>query len=513
MTLKDNRAPLTKVQKMDRPEPKTCGNHPVAGDLTELRRGIRSTVTDVRIPKDKPCILKRHFLGCLRQIVGLAEKLAANDQERFIWAGERAFLKNACKRNSKNSYSRRQVRYCLAIAESLGILTPAERVRRSVLRKGFIVEHHDSLARAEGTRCVLAARPSDKPPRLQGQKRHDVTKGKSASGISMSASASAPVASPNAQPISSADNTVCLTNCPSECLLPSPQAIEEADDQSSEVTIRPSNTAENGHSEPSQPVNPLKENPAKGNPADQHWILDGQLVTCSLAALDDLDLKRQPADDLIGDVCHELKRASDIGGLSDEEFDCTFLKSYQHTDELLWACDAALKELSDEPFEGRKSRARVMGLAMEYLRSGHKLDAPPGWLPAMKRLRTKSPELRSLLDKKTGRLLGPSTILFCIEFADTYGVVRKLTEQEPRLKELLISVAERIGTPNDHLELGWYLNAVMHCLRPIPAKILHVRNEADRWLRESKGGARHSGSYPMVAPPEGSLMASEPAVV
>ena len=274
-----------------------------------------------------------------------------------------------------------------------------------------------------------------------------------------------------------------------------------------QLTNRPPRTTENGQSEPSQPVNPLKENPIKENPADQQWILDGQRVTCSLAALDHLDLKRRSGGDLIGEVCHDLKRVGNIRDLSDQEFDCTFLKPYEHTDELMWACNAALRELSDEPFEGRKSRARVMGLAMEQLRSVHKLDAPRGWLPAMKRLRTESPELKSLRGKENPCRL---PILFCIEFADRDQVMSKLTEQEPQLKELLDAVAERLGTPNDYPELGWYLNAVMSCLRPIPTRILRIRNAVDRYMESD---ATYRGSYPRVPDPRDNPMASEPGVV
>jgi hypothetical protein len=423
-------------------------------------------------------LLETTLPAVLETVVGLAEKLAEEDPERFIWAGEAFFLKHA-RRNNGKSYSQRQVRYCLTQAESLGLLIPAEKVRNGVSRTGLIVRHHDSVTNRQGTRCLLWLEPG-KPSRAQGQKRHSFIKGKSASGSGSIASSLAPIASLSAEPISSASGAECLSECPSECLSQLAQDTEIACDLGNQVTDCPPRIVESCQAEPSNPVSPIKESPVNENPADQHWILDGQPVTCSLSVLDDLDQKRQPSGDLTGEVCSDVNFEAGVGDLSDQEFDCTFLKSYAHTDELMWACNAALNDLRDTPFEGRKSRARVMGLAMERLRSVHKLEAPRGWLPAMKRLRTVSPEQRSLHGEENRNRL---PILFCIEaFSDQNQEMRKLIEQEPRLKELLDAVAEKIGTPNNYQELGWYLNAVMSCLRPVPAGILRIRNEADRWI-------------------------------
>src|SRR5580700_7216922 len=51
----------------------------------DARRGERSFIPEVNT-RGKPCSLKRHFVpGCMREIIGFAEKLAANDPDRFIW--------------------------------------------------------------------------------------------------------------------------------------------------------------------------------------------------------------------------------------------------------------------------------------------------------------------------------------------------------------------------------------------------------------------------------------------
>src|ERR1700733_6361212 len=65
----------------------------VAGELTadqqkvaerlqdDARRGERSLRREVRAISR--CTFKRHFTGCMREMVGMAEKLAARDPERF----------------------------------------------------------------------------------------------------------------------------------------------------------------------------------------------------------------------------------------------------------------------------------------------------------------------------------------------------------------------------------------------------------------------------------------------
>lgn len=482
----------------------------IEGDRKQLRRGVRSTLTDVRVPKDKPCYLKRHFLLCLRQVVGLAEKLAAEDPERFIWASEAFFLKHARQRNGK-TYSQRQVRYCLAHLESVGILTATERVRNGVLRTGFIVRHHDSMTTKQGTRCLLLLEPS-KLSRVQGQRRHDFVKAKSASASGLIASAFAPTASLSAEPISSAESSVCLSDCPSECLSEPVQDIEKSCDEQNEFTDRSSKTTENSPPEPSNPVSPIKEIPPKENPANRQSLPDQEHYTCSLSALDDLDLKRRPWGDRIGHVFKPLKQVPEIADLSDYEFDTAFLKYYEHTHLLVWACNEAIQQLFDEPFEGRKSRAKVMGRAMELLRKVHQLDAPGGWLPAMKQLRTISPELRSVIHKENNEPVPASEVLShpfsLIDFMDSDRRLRTLVRREPELEKLFVAVAERMGVPWKYVEGVWYLNAVMTCLRPVPTVIIQIRDKLKRRIVDLKplGNVGESeddycGPYPRVPEP------------
>lgn len=124
----------------------------------------------VHITDGKPCRSKRHFTGCLRQVIGLAEKLAANDPERFIFI-KQGFIKNARKgRKGEYAYSERQVFYALDLAEKLSILIPAER-NRNGLKSGFIVADHDAVTETDGKNCTLTVRPLASIPRYGKQKR------------------------------------------------------------------------------------------------------------------------------------------------------------------------------------------------------------------------------------------------------------------------------------------------------------------------------------------------------
>ena len=79
-----------------------------------------------------------------------------------------------------------------------------------------------------------------------------------------------------------------------------------------------------------------------------------------------------------------------VHAISDGEFNTKFLAYFGDTVELWDSCLRAITELSDEPFLGRLSSAKVMARAMELMREMHNLNAPRGWYPAIKRLRAHS---------------------------------------------------------------------------------------------------------------------------
>ena len=92
--------------------------------------------------------LRTHCRGCLRQIVGYAEMLAANNPERFIWCSVKNFQKHCVGKNGK-VYGVRWIMDGLLLAENLGILIPTRRERLGEIRDGYIVLAHESIAHVE----------------------------------------------------------------------------------------------------------------------------------------------------------------------------------------------------------------------------------------------------------------------------------------------------------------------------------------------------------------------------
>ena len=86
----------------------------------------------------------------------------------------------------------------------------------------------------------------------------------------------------------------------------------------------------------------------------------------------------------------QVLASGDIPVISDGKFDVGYLSVYRYQQELEECCQLALYELSDEPFQGSASCAKVMGRAMELLRETYSLDAPRGWVPVMRKLREES---------------------------------------------------------------------------------------------------------------------------
>jgi len=131
----------------------------------DASRGLKSVSAVRPLPRDgTPCKLKRHFKGCLREIVGYADHLASKNAERFIWADEAFYAK--ARHYRSHAYSERHVLRALEIAERFGILTCTEQEGR----KGFVVADHAANSKQEHGRCSLRLRDFGQR-RVQSQKR------------------------------------------------------------------------------------------------------------------------------------------------------------------------------------------------------------------------------------------------------------------------------------------------------------------------------------------------------
>jgi hypothetical protein len=149
---------------------------------------------------------------------------------------------------------------------------------------------------------------------------------------------------------------------------------------------------------------------------------------------------------------------------------------------------------------------------MELLRKVHQLDAPGGWVPAMRQLRTVSPELRSAIHKENNEPVPPSEVLThhfsLIDSMDNDRRLNTLVRRQPELKKLFIAVAERTGVPGGYVEGIWYLNAVISCVRPVPTVIVEIRDKLRQRISELRSLGNklpseddYRGYYPRVPDP------------
>jgi hypothetical protein len=75
-----------------------------------------------------------------------------------------------------------------------------------------------------------------------------------------------------------------------------------------------------------------------------------------------------------------------IRAVTDGEFHLAALKPYDYTGELTEACCEAVREMRNQPFDGRVTCAKIMSRTMEIL-DAQDIKVPPGWLPVLKTLR------------------------------------------------------------------------------------------------------------------------------
>lgn len=181
------------------------------------------------------------------------------------------------------------------------------------------------------------------------------------------------------------------------------------------------------------------------------------------------------------------------------EFDSSYLKHYGYVPRLAEFCQYAVTELADEPFRGSRSCARVMGRAMELLRTFHGLDVPRGWVPVMKRLRSSNVSgiERGLPDETDRReeyrpppaeevLTNPLHSVLASFYLDQ---IHPALAQDPTLKGLLIETAKEVwpGSFVDGLDC---VNLVIAKLEKqntrVPDALMLIRKDLERRLADLK---------------------------
>lgn len=104
---------------------------------------------------DDTCELKKHYTGAMREVLGLLDRWASNDPERFIPNSVDEIVK-WCHRYKGAAYKKRQVEYILAEFRARHIISKRlTRKRDGVEVSGFIVAPHESLAIRESETCCV----------------------------------------------------------------------------------------------------------------------------------------------------------------------------------------------------------------------------------------------------------------------------------------------------------------------------------------------------------------------
>lgn len=99
----------------------------------------------VALKAGQTCSLKRHFTGCLRQVVGYLDILASNDDDRLVWITAKSIQKH-CKnydvlKNGKpTTYGLRAVERSLEALRAKGLLSRRHAIELQE-RRGFIIKH------------------------------------------------------------------------------------------------------------------------------------------------------------------------------------------------------------------------------------------------------------------------------------------------------------------------------------------------------------------------------------
>ena len=118
----------------------------------------RSLKPLVRLKDGKLCSLKRHFKGCMRQVVGYLDLLASKDPDRLVWATAKNIQLHCPTGKGKELYGIRMVERALQAARDTGILSRQHAIelqerRGFIVGSAYVVAPHEALTVQNGTCC------------------------------------------------------------------------------------------------------------------------------------------------------------------------------------------------------------------------------------------------------------------------------------------------------------------------------------------------------------------------
>jgi hypothetical protein len=377
----------------------------VARRNKESRLGTQSFLCDVKAKfRGNFCsCLKRHSIGCVRQVIGFAELMAKRDLDRFIWPSMKAWSRVAKKKNSDEIYSSRQISRCLVLLEVNHWMLPTKIVRRGKLRSGWIVARHEDITTIQGDRCVFRNPPVEYriSPRTRGQR---LVTSSEPQGDPMGVTwephgIDADVISREPDVISSRPdgNSDGITDVISDVISRNQDVISDSRNTLVHLELE-GGEKRNASASPVSPVSPIS--PVEASPVEPSPAAKNENQNPPPLALSDQNLNSDYTETHgQGKTIGSVLCGADIQYLSDREFDESFTTNYPHQAELERCIEHTIEALSEEPYLGRVSNARVMGDVMGLLMARHGHKAPDGWYPAMRRLRT-NPHCNCAFDNK-----------------------------------------------------------------------------------------------------------------
>jgi hypothetical protein len=415
-------------------------------------RGKRSFIPTRKVRADRPCNLKSHTRGALRQLIGIEDHLAQLDPERFVWAGMEYILQQAKDRKRKVRYGPRVMFYALNVAKEFGLLTPAKRFRNGAERNGYLVADHDRLAFQKNGTCSLHAICMQTTCNLH------------ANLSAVKGVPSAVKTASSAVPSAVNDTPECSPEWSTECSPELAEPFNSSNDAVIKLEICQENDGSLAGAKPIIPVIPKKRNQFKndGSSFDDHDLADSTIAN---------RLRTQP-----GTTPEET-----IRHVSDGEFNTAFFRKfpYPQMNKLVHAIAAAVEQMADEPYLGRQSNAKVMGRAMELLAP---ISVPKPWVKVMRKLRGKVEREAVAEAREPSRTDNQSSVFSSM----WWPVLISNAEQEAGLQRgtLEASVTSGVLTPIaqtfDRLQASWdtgaqFMDAVVAELtrqgQPIPPAV------------------------------------------
>lgn len=371
------------------------------------------------------CTLQHHYRGVLREVVGMLDKWAAKDPQRFVQlTGGVDALVRYCHRykQPQNGYGKRAVEYALRELRARHIISGwLLRIRDGEEVSGFIMAPHNCLAvRESETRCVFKGQL-----RAPGYWKRDVLE--SSSGevklgpvywagfagslleelnayTSRQPATAGPSLDAVAIPQHHAGNAAeqadirlaeedcavdcavsCAVDCAAKCAVscaveesPQPKAGTAVTSESAPIRVsRVIRASESVVESVEKATKPSHGNQGVGSSTDCIFV----------SSTTDCDQKQT-----VGQYFAHVGGKPDLDELSDGEYEETELSAQEDAidlDALLGFCHEVISEWKNRTYLGRKTHGDIMGEAMGRFTKKFRQDVPLYWYPIVKTLRKK----------------------------------------------------------------------------------------------------------------------------